>query len=286
MGKVSGTSSSKGGFIGKSNGNITFENVFYYSSFNSFDDTVGNQPGFKGITVINDQKDILADAETENTYIYDTPTLEGKSYPYKNWTTEHDDTSVTMVPTYYGDWPKDPIVQSYLAYYECYENGIGIYVPDMVNTLSVKAPTGYLNGQQKTGYGILVNTKNKNEVKKLYSIVGGGTLSKISSKVNDTEFNTIPVDNTAFYLWRFTDDSMNELQWDKKVDKAWVSIKNNDGIIYDVNGNYGAAIAPQGKLGTDEYPFRIRNTNYHYNRYSNDQSNASYRGLKFVDERG
>ena len=286
MGKVSGTNSSKGGFIGKSYGNITFENVFYYSAFNSFDDTVGNQPRFEGITVTNDQKDILADAETENTYIYDTPTLEGKSYPYKNWTTEHDDTSVTMVPTYYGDWPKDPIVQSYLAYYECYENGIGIYVPDMVNTLSVKAPTGYLNGQQKTGYGILVNTKNKNEVKKLYSIVGGGTLSNISSKVNDTEFNTIPVDNTAFYLWRFTDDSMNELQWDKKVDKAWVSIKNNDGIIYDVNGNYGAAIAPQGKLGTDEYPFRIRNTNYHYNRYSNDQSNALYRGLKFVDERG
>ena len=288
FGKVSRTNAFQGGFIGKLNGNISFENVFYYRAFNTLEDAVGNQPGFRGITVINDQKYILADDDspTVNTHAYDTPTLEGKTYPYKNWTTEHDDTSTTMVPTYYGDWPKDPIVQSYLAYYECYENGIGIYVPDMVNTLSVKAPTGYLNGQQKTGYGILVNTKNKNEVKKLYSIVGGGTLSEISSKVNDTEFNTIQVDNTAFYLWRFTDDSMNELQWDKKVDRAWVSIKNNDGIIYDVNGNYGAAIAPQGKLGTDEYPLRIRNTNYHYNRYSNDRSNASYRGLKFVDERG
>lgn len=289
FGKVSGTNAlTKGGFIGKLNGNISFENVFYYSAFNAFKDVVGNQPGFQGITVIDDPNDILADEnlETVNTYVYDTPTLEVETYPYKNWTTDHDDTALTMVPTYYGDWPKDPIVQSYLAYYECYENGIGIYVPDKVNTLSVKAPTGYLNGQQKTGYGILVNTKNKNEVKKLYSIVGGGTLSKISSKVNDTEFNTIQVDNTAFYLWRFTDDSMNELQWDKKVDRACVSIKNNDGIIYDVNGNYGAAIAPQGKLGTDDYPFRIRNTNYHYNRYSNDRSNASYRGLKFVDERG
>lgn len=289
FGKVSGTNAlKKGGFIGILNGNISFENVFYYSAFNAFKDVVGNQPGFQGITVIDDPNDILADEnlETVNTYVYDTPTLEVETYPYKNWTTDHDDTALTMVPTYYGDWPKDPIVQSYLAYYECYENGIGIYVPDKVNTLSVKAPTGYLNGQQKTGYGILVNTKNKNEVEKLYSIVGGGTLSKISSKVNDTEFNTIQVDNTAFYLWRFTHDSMNKLQWDKKDDRACVSIKNNDGIIYDVNGNYGAAIAPQGKLGTDDYPFRIRNTNYHYNRYSNDRSKASYRGLKFVDERG
>ena len=287
MGKVSGTNSSKGGFIGKSYGNITFENVFYYSAFNSFDDTVGNQPGFKGITVINYQKDILADAETENTYIYDTPTLEGKSYPYKNWTTEHDDTSMTMVPTYYGDWPTEPIVQSHLVYYECYENGdIGIYAPDVVNTLSLRSPTDYLNGQQKTGYGILVNTKNKDDVKNLYRIVGGVALNKISSKVNGTDLNSIQLGNTTFYLWRFTDDSMNSLQWDKKVDKAWVNIQDNNGIIYDVNGNYGAAIAPQGKLGTDQYPLRIRNTNYHYNRYSNDKSKALFSGLKFVDERG
>lgn len=286
MGKVSGTSSSKGGFIGKANGTSTFENVFYYSAFNTFEDVVGNQPEFKGITVINDQKDILADdtSHTVNTHVYDTPTLEGETYPYKNWTTEHDDTSTTMVPTYYGDWPTEPIVQSYLAYYECYENGIGIYVPDMVNTLSVKAPRS-LNGQQKTGYGILVNTKNKNDVKRLYSIVGGGALSEISSKVNGTEFNAIQLNNTAFYLWRFTDDTMNYLQWDKRVNKAWISIQDNNGIIYDVNGNYGAAIAPQGKLGTDKYPFKIRNTNYHFSRYSNDRSNTSYSGLKFVDDR-
>lgn len=284
MGKVSGTSSSKGGFIGKANGTSTFENVFYYSAFNTVEDPVGNAPGFSDIQVIDAPEDIRAthDSETVNTYVYDTLTLEDKKYPYKNWTTEHDNTSTTMLPTYYGDWPKEPIVQSYLAYYECYEN----YAPDIVNTLSEKAPAGYLNGQQKTGYGILVNTKNKNDVKMLYSIVGGEALSEISSKVNGTEFNAIQLGNTAFYLWRFTDNTMNNLQWDKKVDKAWVSIQDNNGIIYDVNGNYGAAIAPQGKLGTDKYPFRIRNTNYHYNRYSNDQSNASYSGLKFVDERG
>ena len=289
MGKVTGTNSSKGGFIGKSYGTSTFEDVFYYSAFNTLPDAVGNQPGFNGISVINNQKYILADesSKTENTHVYDTPTLEGERYPYKNWTTEHDDTSMTMVPTYYGDWPTEPIVQSHLVYYECYENGdIGIYAPDVVNTLSLRSPTDYLNGQQKTGYGILVNTKNKDDVKNLYRIVGGVALNKISSKVNGTDLNSIKLGNTTFYLWRFTDDSMNSLQWDKKVDKAWVNIQDNNGIIYDVNGNYGAAIAPQGKLGTDQYPLRIRNTNYHYNRYSNDKSKASFSGLKFVDERG
>ena len=288
MGKVSGTKSSKGGFIGKSYGTCTFENVFYYSAFNTFEDAVGNQPGFKDISVVNNQKYILADESfvTANTHVYDMPTLEGETYPYKNWTTEHDDTAMMMVPTYYGDWPTEPVVQSYLAYYECYENGIGIYVPDVVNTLRVKAPDNYLNGQQKTGYGILVNTKNKNDVKNLYRIVGGVELSEITSKVNETDFNTIQLGNTAFYLWRFTDNSMNSLQWDKKVDKAWVNIQDNNGIIYDVNGNYGAAIAPQGRLGTDQYPLRIRNTNHHYSRYSNDKSKASFNDLKFVDERG
>lgn len=131
MGKVSGTSSSKGGFIGKANGTSTFENVFYYSAFNTVKDPVGNNPGFSDIQVLDAPDGILADenSKTVNTYVYDTPTLDGKKYPYKNWTTEHDNTSTTMVPTYYGDWPKVPERQlkGYLAYYEVYgKDSIGV----------------------------------------------------------------------------------------------------------------------------------------------------------------
>lgn len=273
MGKVSGTSSSKGGFIGKSNGTITFENVFYYSAFNSFEDTVGNQPGSNGITVINYQKDILADddSRTVNTQVYDMSILEGETYPYKNWTTEHDDTSMTMVPTYYGDWPKVPERQlkGYLAYYELYENGsIGIYMPGVKNTLMSPLPAGIDLGGQKTGYGVFIDTRNPEEADDFCSrFCKKGTipLDKITNKVSDaiTDYS-ISLNGETFYFWKFTSSSLRELQPQKTMETPWVTITVKD-AKYHVNANYGAAIAPEKLLGTPAYPFRIRNKNHSKN---------------------
>ena len=286
MGKVSGTSSSKGGFIGKSNGTITFENVFYYSAFNSFEGTVGNQPGSNGITVTNDQKDILADddSRTVNTQVYDTPTLEGGKYPYKNWTTEHDDTSVTMVPTYYGDWPKVPERQlkGYLAYYELYENGsIGIYMPGVKNTLMSPLPAGIDLGGQKTGYGVLIDTRNPEEADDFCSrFCKKGTipLDKITNKVSDaiTDYS-ISLNGETFYFWKFTSSSLGELQPQETMETPWVTITVKD-AKYHVNANYGAAIAPEKLLGTPAYPFRIRNKNHSENLDNNLNSLKSNLG--------
>ena len=269
MGKVSGTNSSKGGFFGKLNGNISFENVYYYRAFNSFGDIVGNQPEFKGITVINDHKDILADDDspTVNTHAYDTPTLEGKTYPYKNWTTEHDDTSMPMVPTYYGDWPKVPDRQlkGYLAYYEFYKDtdgSIGIYIPEKMSTLMSPLSEDIDLGGQKTGYGIFIDTSNPKEASDFcnrFCKKETIALDEITNKVSETIMDySISLDGETFYFWKFTNSSLKELQPQGTTEIPWVTITVMD-KKYHVNANYGAAIAPENCLGTPEFPFRIRN---------------------------
>ena len=267
FGKVSRTNAQRGGFIGKLKGNITFENVFYYSAFNTLEDAVGNQPGFDEISVINDQKDILADknSETVNTYVYDTSTLEGETYPYKNWTTEQDDTSMTMVPTYYGDWPKVPERQlkGYLAYYEFYKNSnsVATYIPDKFNDLLSPLPADIDLGGQKTGYGIFINTSDQTEATNFcsnYCKKGLESLDGITNAVsNSISDYSISLDGETYYFWKFTKSSLDELK-PKDTPEPWVSITIQD-CTYHVNANYGAAIAPENQLGTTFYPFRIRN---------------------------
>ena len=290
MGKVSGTNSSKkGGFIGKPNGTSTFENVFYYSALNTVKDPVGNNPGFSDIKVINDPHDILADdaSETVNTHVYDTPTLKGETYPYKNWTTEHDDTSMIMEPTYYGDWPLPPKTVSYIAYYEYYsaDNTFGVYVPGVINTLKAQAPAS-LNGQQKTGYGILANTHLDSELAGMYTTAEGEVLNDISETIQNKAYNKFIVPGAGeYYLWRFTDSSMDLLKPNTYSRAPWVRVIDKYGSIVDVNANYGASIAPANQLGSEEYPYRIRNSNYHYNNYLRDRSLLPFNGMVFKDER-
>ena len=307
MGKVSGTSSSKGGFIGRANGTSSFENVFYYSAFNTVKDPVGNNPGFSDIQVSDAPKDILADenSETVNTHIYDTPTLDGK-YPYKNWTTEHDNTSTTMVTTYYGDWPKVPErrLKGYIAYYEVYgEDSIGVYVPG-VDTKSplVPKPTMDLNGQ-KTGYGILINTKDK-EIAENYFITSSGTkLAPLNNNIptyesgHEFDYSVTLPDGDTYYLWRPTGDYESALipaniAYGQAIPAAVRVYHLEDGKRIDeveVNARYGAAIAPIGKLGSSAYPFRIRNDRHSRNYYStgskqNDEYNPQYSDLYFADD--
>lgn len=308
MGKVSCTSSSKGGFIGKANGTSTFENVFYYSAFNTFNNPVGNNPGFSDIQVINDPDNIRAedDSKTVNTHIYDTPTPEGKEYPYKNWTTEHDDTSTTMVTTYYGDWPKVPErrLKGYIAYYEVYgKDSIGVYVPG-VDTKSplVPKPTMDLNGQ-KTGYGILINTKDKKIAENYFVTSSGTKLAPLTNNMpeyeSEHEFDysvTLP-DGDTYYLWRLTGNYESALipaniAYGQAIPAAVRVYHLEDGKRMDeveVNARYGAAIAPAGKLGSSAYPFRIRNDRHSSNYYStgskqNDENNQQYSDLYFVDD--
>ena len=309
MGKVSGTNSSKkGGFIGKSNGTSTFENVFYYSAFNTVKDPVGNNPGFRDIKVINAPENILAtdDSKTVNTHVYDTPILGGEAYPYKNWTTEHDDTSITMVPTYYGDWPKVPErrLKGYIAYYEVYgKDSIGVYVPG-VDTKSplVKKPTMDLNGQ-KTGYGILINTKYKDVAENYFITSSGSKLAPLTENISKYESGqeydysvTLP-DGDTYYLWRPTGDYESALipaniSYGQAIPAAVRVYHLEDGKRIDeveVNARYGAAIAPAGKLGSAVYPFRIRNDRHRANYYStesklNDEHSQQYSNYYFVDD--
>lgn len=303
MGKVSGTNSSKGGFFGKLNGNISFENVYYYRAFNSFGDIVGNQPEFKGITVINDHKDILADDDspTVNTHAYDTPTLEGKTYPYKNWTTEHDDTSMPMVPTYYGDWPKVPErrLKGYIAYYEVYaDNTLGVYSPGVIDTLT-RDMNKVRDGAQKCWYGILINSDSESDAGEYFmdsnnkkfnvgwNIPGYSSANHSSAGV--PEFST-KIGTETYYLWNFTGN--NDESPLRPTNFPWVRLHDLYNNYVDVNARYGAAIAPIGQLGTESYPFRIRNIIHSGNYYStstsfhnNDEYNDHYRDLIFVDDK-
>lgn len=308
MGKVSGTSSSTGGFIGRANGTSSFENVVYYSAFNTVKAPVGNNPGFSDIQVLDTPDGILADenSKTVNTHIYDTPTLEGETYPYKNWTTEHDDTSTTMVPTYYGDWPKVPErrLKGYIAYYEVYgKDSIGVYVPGLdTKSPLVPKPTMDLNGQ-KTGYGILINTKDK-EIAENYFVTSSGTkLAPLNKNIptyesgHEFDYSVTLPDGDTYYLWRPTGDYESALipaniAYGEAIPAAVRVYHLEDGKRInevEVNARYGAAIAPIGKLGSAAYPFRIRNDRHHSNYYSagskqNDEYNQQYSGLYFVDD--
>lgn len=305
MGKVSGTNSSKkGGFIGKSNGTSTFENVFYYSAFNTVKDPVGNNPGFRDIKVINAPENILAtdDSKTVNTHVYDTPILGGEAYPYKNWTTEPNDTSTT----YYGDWPKVPErrLKGYIAYYEVYGNdSIGVYVPGVdTNSPLVQNPTMDLNGQ-KTGYGILINTKDKDTAENYFITSSGTKLAPLTENIpkyesgQEYEYSITLLDGDTYYLWRPTGDYESALipaniSYGQAIPAAVRVYHLEDGKRIDeveVNARYGAAIAPIGKLGSAEYPFRIRNDRHHGNYYAtgskwNDEYNQQYSKYYFVDD--
>ena len=303
MGQVSGTNLYKGGFLGKLNGNISFENVFYYSAFNTVKDPVGNTPGFSGINVINDPDGILADgdSETVNTHIYDTPTLEGKEYPYKNWTTDHDDISTTMVPTYYGDWPKVPErrLKGYIAYYEVYaDNTLGVYSPGVIDTLT-RDMNKVRDGAQKCWYGILINSDSESDAGEYFmdsnnkkfnvgwNIPGYSSANHSSAGV--PEFST-KIGTETYYLWNFTGNSDESPL--RPTNFPWVRLHDLYNNYVDVNARYGAAIAPIGQLGTESYPFRIRNIIHSGNYYStstsfhnNDEYNDHYRDLIFVDDK-
>lgn len=247
MGKVSGTSSSKGGFIGKSNGTITFENVFYYSAFNSFEDTVGNQPGFKGITVINDQKDILADAETENTYIYDTPTLEGKSYPYKNWTTEHDNTSMTMVSTYYGDWPQQ--LNGKFVFYHSVddhpENG-GMFTLTGYGTIfssNIIKKAGNIK-LDEAGFGVISETIDREIAKKIYTwsfnVDGPYKDMNIDGSNDHPEYSIITIGGKEYTFFRISKNEIEKIAMEQSENDTFY-IKDSSDIKYEIRVQGGKA---------------------------------------------
>ena len=297
MGKVSsgsndsGATEKMGGFIGQiSQAEPNCTSVFYLNAFNSSSiNPVGNSKNSK-ITKITNASEILGKVESsdltsaENTKNYDD-TLNDQAYPYKNWTKSGENANDPI--EYYGDWPLPPKIVSYIAYYECYskDNTIGVYVPGVINTLKAQPPDN-LNSSQKTGYGILANTHLDSELAGMYTTAEGEVLNDISETIQNKAYNKFIVPGAGeYYLWRFTDSSMDLLKPNKDSIAPWVRVIDKYGNIVDVNANYGASIAPANRLGSEDYPYRIRNHNYHYNNYLRDRSLLPFNGMVFKDER-
>lgn len=294
IGKVS--SQNNGGFIGyrRNSSDLTYENVYYLNTFNDPSvKAIGNgteEENNKLTTKYAD--DVLGKNETSyqtvQTNSYDDA-LKGEIYPYKNWTTDWkaDGATETSPITYYGDWPIPPKTVSYIAYYEYYsaDNTFGVYVPGVINTLKAQAPAS-LNGQQKTGYGILANTNMATELSEMYTTADGQTLDGISEKIQGIAYNKFIVPGAGeYYLWKFTSSSMELLKPNTYSRAPWVRVTDKYGSIVDVNADYGASIAPASRLGSEEYPYRIRNFSYHYNNYLRDRYSLPFNGMVFKDER-
>lgn len=239
MGKVSGTSSSKGGFIGRANGTSTFENVFYYSAFNTVKAPVGNNPGLSDIKVINDPHDILADddSKTVNTHVYDTPTLEGETYPYKNWTSDWESAATVKLITYYGDWPlPNKQLNGRFVYYHANgaltngskEGNFTLTGFDTSLTTDLKNVDGNF---EMDGFGIICETPKRADVKGKYqysfnesgpyqdiNAEGSNDASECSSFVWD--------DGKTYYFFRTTSLKPNTLG------NATIYIKGADNTLY------------------------------------------------------
>lgn len=239
MGKVLGISSSKGGFIGRANGTSTFENVVYYSAFNTVKAPIGNNPGFSDIKVINDPHDILADddSKTVNTHVYDTPTLEGETYPYKNWTSDWESAATVKLITYYGDWPlPNKQLNGRFVYYHANgaltngskEGNFTLTGFDTSLTTDLKNVDGNF---EMDGFGIICETPKRADVKGKYqysfnesgpyqdiNAEGSNDASECSSFVWD--------DGKTYYFFRTTSLKPNTLG------NATIYIKGADNTLY------------------------------------------------------
>ena len=247
MGKVSGTNSSKkGGFIGKSNGTSTFENVVYYSAFNTVKDPVGNNPGFRDIKVIGAPEDILAtnDSETVNTHVYDTRTLEGETYPYKNWTTEPNDTSTT----YYGDWPKQILLNGKFVFYKAldpnnYKNG-GSFSFTGAETSFNADLVKYGNVDfQSAGFGIISEIGDRDTVKQVYKWSYNPTGSfEFVDLEGAPKYSTFSYYGKPYYFYRISTDLLEKLALEEKSPDTFYIADASETILYKVRVKDGKAM--------------------------------------------
>ena len=128
MGHVAGPSS--GGYIGvidnaKAN-TLVCNNAYYLNCFNSLSTNLIGNEALKtyDANIINNTDRILggeasSDLTTaEHTHNYDE-TLNGQSYPYKNWTTDWEIEGATENSpiAYYGDWPSPQLNEKFVYYY-------------------------------------------------------------------------------------------------------------------------------------------------------------------------
>lgn len=250
MGKVSGTYSSKGGFIGRVNGTSSFENVVYYSAFNTVKAPVGNNPGFRDIKVIDAPEDILAtdDSKTVNTHVYDTPTLEGETYPYKNWTTEHDDTSMTMVPTYYGDWPKPILLNGKVVFYKAldpnnYKNG-GSFSFTGAETSFNADLVKYGNVDfQTAGFGIISEIGDRDTVKQVYkwSFNPAGQFKFVDLE-GTSKYSTFNYYGKPYYFYRISTDLLENLALEKASSDTFYIADASEKVLYKVSVKDGKAM--------------------------------------------
>ena len=250
MGKVSGTSSSKGGFIGRANGTSSFENVFYYSAFNTVKAPVGNNPGFSDIQVLDASEGILADenSKTVNTYVYDTPTLDGKKYPYKNWTTEHDNTSTTMVPTYYGDWPKPILLNGKVVFYKAldpnnYENGGSFSFTGAETSFNADlVKSGNVNFQT-AGFGIISEIGDRDTVKQVYkwSFNPAGPFKFVDLE-GASKYSTFNYYGKPYYFYRISTDPLEKLALEKASSDTFYIADASEKVLYKVSVKDGKAM--------------------------------------------
>ncbi len=304
MGTLTGQNLKNGGFIGANSGGITFdENVFYLNAFNTDINAIGYTapyaPPIVGSVTSIDKDDVIKGISNSNlstvSWSYDEY-LKSKMYPYKNWTTDGESEEKEKNYTYYGDWPCIPEwrAKGYIAYYEVYaDNTLGVYSPGVIDTLT-RDMNKVRDGAQKCWYGILINSDSESDAGE-YFMDSNNKKFKVSGNIPDYSSLTVPEFSTkigtdTYYLWNFTGN--NDESQLRPTDFPWVRLHDLYNNYVDVNARYGAAIAPIGQLGTESYPFRIRNKIHSGNYYSTsafshnyDEYNDHYRDLIFVDDK-
>lgn len=242
MGKVLNDSNVKGrtgGFIGQALGEEPeFTDVYYLNAFNlSSIKPIGNKKS--SIREITNASEIIGKVETfdltsvENTKKYDD-TLNGQSYPYKNWTKSGENANDPI--EYYGDWPlPNKQLNGRFVYYHAngdLTNGSkeGNFTLTGFDT-SLTTDLKNVNGNfEDDGFGIICETPKRADVKGKYqySLNENGPYNDINAEGSNATSECSSFvwdDGKTYYFFRITSLKPNQLG------NATIYIKGTDNTM-------------------------------------------------------
>ena len=267
MGHVAGPSS--GGYIGvidnaKAN-TLACNNAYYLNCFNSLSTNLIGNEALKtwDANIINNTDRILggeasADLTTaEHTHNYDE-TLNGQSYPYKNWTTDWEIEGATEnTPiAYYGDWPSPQLNEKFVYYYFTgdqskpanYKNG-GTFKISGYETSFTCDLKPYNTPLDKRGFGIISDVQISDEESYKYfndryswSATGEEEYSpcNIMGGTNDIKYAEFNYAGKKYYFYRCTGDKLKNLAntnssfllQRKSPDEMYLVSVNNENAVF------------------------------------------------------
>ena len=252
MGRVPGSNStSVGGFVGYLDSSIKFENTYFLNAYSAIKYALHNDPSDTRVTVLTKPDATILSADSSDmtteqfTTTYDSPLLDGQSYPYKNWTRDGDNDTDPIA--YYGDWPQQ--LNGKFVFYHSVdgnpENG-GMFTLTGYGTIFssniLKQKEGITLGE--AGFGIVCEKPDRGTAKSLYgwSFTKDGIYQdmKLDGNNSDPKCSIVNVGSKQYYFFRITMDEFEGIAKEQYQNNS-IYIKDKVGTKYEITVKDGKA---------------------------------------------